>query len=115
MSSTFQRYPFRGFPPYVCDQSKVTSCCNSDHAYVYTIEFGYRPVSTFLPGLWSPEQKSVTKSKILAKTCCCCWTNDGKYFAVGHYNGIITIWTKVQSTMYTIIIMYNRSKLSQHG
>ena len=38
----------------------------------------------------------MTKSKILAKACCCCWTNDGQYFAVGHYNGIITIWTKVQ-------------------
>ena len=49
----------------------------------------------FLPDLWSPEQKLVTKSKILAKACCCYWTNDGQYFAVGHYNGIITIWTKV--------------------
>ena len=47
-------------------------------------------------GLWSPEQKSVTKSKILAKACCCCWTNDGQYFAVGHFSGVITIWTKVQ-------------------
>ena len=46
-------------------------------------------------GLWSPEQKSVTKSKILARACCCCWTNDGQYFAVGHYSGVITIWTKV--------------------
>ena len=45
-------------------------------------------------GLWSPEQKSMTKSKILAKACCCCWTNDGQYFAVGHYSGVITIWTK---------------------
>ena len=48
-----------------------------------------------LVGLWSPEQKSVTKSKILARACCCCWTNDGQYFAVGHYSGVITIWTKV--------------------
>ena len=54
-------------------------------------------------GLWSPEQKSVTKSKILAKACCCCWTNDGQYFAVGHYSGVITIWTKVvRSTLYIV-------------
>ena len=50
-------------------------------------------------GLWSPEQKSVTKSKILARACCCCWTNDGQYFAVGHYSGVITIWTKVVSQL----------------
>ena len=49
----------------------------------------------FLLGLWSPEQKSVTKNKIMAKACCCSWTNDGQYFAMGHYNGVITIWTKV--------------------
>ena len=55
-------------------------------------------------GLWSPEQKSVTKSKILARACCCCWTNDGQYFAVGHYSGVITIWTKVVN--YTCTYMY---------
>ena len=46
-------------------------------------------------GLWSPEQKAVSKSKISSKACCCGWTNDGQYFAVGHYNGMVTIWTKV--------------------
>ena len=41
----------------------------------------------------------MTKSKILAKACCCSWTNDGQYFAVGHYSGVITIWTKVNNLL----------------
>ena len=58
-------------------------------------------------GLWSPEQKSVTKSKILARACCCCWTNDGQYFAVGHYSGVITIWTKVVNYTSMYIRVHN--------
>ena len=46
-------------------------------------------------GLWSSELKAVTKHKVSAKVCSCSWTNDGQFFAIGMYNGVVTIWTKV--------------------
>ena len=45
-------------------------------------------------GLWSPEQKSVTKQKVNSKVLCLAWTNDGQYLALGHYNGNISIRDK---------------------
>ena len=47
------------------------------------------------PGLWSSELKSVSKHKVSSKVCSCSWTNDGQFFAIGMYNGVVTIWTKV--------------------
>ncbi|CAK8675911.1 intraflagellar transport protein 122 homolog [Clavelina lepadiformis] len=46
-------------------------------------------------GLWGPEQKSVNKHKINSRITCCSWTNDGQYVAMGMYNGIISIRTKL--------------------
>ncbi|XP_041457748.1 intraflagellar transport protein 122 homolog isoform X2 [Lytechinus variegatus] len=45
-------------------------------------------------GLWSMEQKSVSKHKVTSRITCCSWTNDGQYLALGLYNGCITIRTK---------------------
>ncbi|KAM6121200.1 intraflagellar transport protein 122 homolog [Pterocles gutturalis] len=45
-------------------------------------------------GLWSPEQKSVTKHKASSKITCCSWTNDGQYLALGMFNGIVSIRNK---------------------
>uniref|UniRef100_A0A2I3HUQ9 Intraflagellar transport protein 122 homolog n=1 Tax=Nomascus leucogenys TaxID=61853 RepID=A0A2I3HUQ9_NOMLE len=45
-------------------------------------------------GLWSPEQKSVSKHKSSSKIICCSWTNDGQYLALGMFNGIISIRNK---------------------
>ncbi|XP_013396252.1 intraflagellar transport protein 122 homolog isoform X2 [Lingula anatina] len=45
-------------------------------------------------GLWSPEQKSVSKHKVGSRITCCGWTNDGQYFAIGMYNGVISIRNK---------------------
>uniref|UniRef100_A0A8I5ZMU0 Intraflagellar transport protein 122 homolog n=1 Tax=Rattus norvegicus TaxID=10116 RepID=A0A8I5ZMU0_RAT len=45
-------------------------------------------------GLWSPEQKSVSKHKSNSKITCCSWTNDGQYLALGMSNGIISIRNK---------------------
>lgn len=46
-------------------------------------------------GLWSPEQKSVAKFKVSSRVTSCSWTNDGQYFAVGLFSGVITIRNKV--------------------
>jgi intraflagellar transport protein 122 len=42
-------------------------------------------------GLWSPEQKSVSKHKVPAKILSASWTNDGQYIALGMLNGHISI------------------------
>ncbi|XP_046555893.1 intraflagellar transport protein 122 homolog [Haliotis rubra] len=45
-------------------------------------------------GLWSPEQKSVSKHKVSSRVTCCSWTNDGQYLALGLYNGLVSIRNK---------------------
>lgn len=47
-------------------------------------------------GLWSPEQKTVNKNKIISQINCCCWNNDGSLFALGLSCGIVSIRFKVQ-------------------
>ncbi|BFZ08413.1 hypothetical protein BsWGS_11452 [Bradybaena similaris] len=61
----------------------------------------YNPVSHQLVscavtdfGLWSPEQKAVSKYKVSSRVTCCSWTNDGQYLAVGLYNGLVSIRNK---------------------
>ena len=46
-------------------------------------------------GLWSPEAKSVTKTKVASRITCCSWTNDGQYLAIGMFNGSVSIRAKV--------------------
>uniref|UniRef100_A0A8B9G727 Intraflagellar transport protein 122 homolog n=1 Tax=Amazona collaria TaxID=241587 RepID=A0A8B9G727_9PSIT len=48
----------------------------------------------FNQGLWSPEQKSVSKHKTSSKITCCSWTNDGQYLALGMFNGVVSIRNK---------------------
>lgn len=45
-------------------------------------------------GLWSPEHRIVAKRKVSSRVCSCSWTNDGQYFALGLFNGLVSIWTK---------------------
>ncbi|XP_061187801.1 intraflagellar transport protein 122 homolog isoform X4 [Saccostrea echinata] len=45
-------------------------------------------------GLWSPEQKNVSKHKVNSRITCCSWTNDGQYLALGLYNGLVSIRNK---------------------
>lgn len=62
----------------------------------------YNPVSHQLAscavsdfGLWSQEQKSVNKTKIMSRITCCGWTNDGQYLAIGLFSGSVSIRAKV--------------------
>ncbi|KAI9105021.1 WD40-repeat-containing domain protein [Phlyctochytrium arcticum] len=45
-------------------------------------------------GIWSPEQKSVTKLKVPARICAISWTPDGQFFALGLFNGHVSIRNK---------------------
>lgn len=44
-------------------------------------------------GLWSPNVKAVQKTRVNAKIVSCAWTDDGLYFALGMYNGAVSIRT----------------------
>lgn len=62
----------------------------------------YHPTSHLLAscsnadfGLWSPEQKNVTKTKLTGRITCCAWSADGQLLAFGLYNGQVHIRDKV--------------------
>lgn len=71
---------------------QILSCAISDIGIVY---FGILVYFTLLLGLWSPEHRNVAKRKVTCRVCSCSWTNDGQYFALGLFNGVVSIWTKV--------------------
>lgn len=61
----------------------------------------YNPVSQQLAsatatdlGLWSPEHKAVSKSKVSSKVLCLEWTSDGAYLAMGCYDGSVSVRDK---------------------
>ncbi|KAI9197284.1 WD40-repeat-containing domain protein [Polychytrium aggregatum] len=45
-------------------------------------------------GLWSPEQKSVSKYKVSSRILAVSWTSDGQCFALGMFNGNVSIRNK---------------------
>jgi len=45
--------------------------------------------------MWLVDQRGISKSKISSRAMSCSWTNDGQYFAVALYGGIISIRNKV--------------------
>ncbi|KAI8996741.1 hypothetical protein BC832DRAFT_598279 [Gaertneriomyces semiglobifer] len=46
-------------------------------------------------GIWSPEQKNVTKYKVPSRICASSWAPDGQHFALGLFNGSISIRNKL--------------------
>lgn len=61
----------------------------------------------FYIALWSSEQRTVARRKVPSRVCSCSWTNDGQYYALGLFNGQISIMTKVPYC--------NLSNLSNHS
>jgi intraflagellar transport protein 122 len=66
----------------------------------------YHPTSHLLAscsnadfGLWSPEQKNVTKTKLTGRITCCAWSADGQLLAFGLYNGQVHIRDKVNEKL----------------
>ncbi|ETV94469.1 hypothetical protein H310_11793 [Aphanomyces invadans] len=53
-------------------------------------------------GLWSPEQKSVAKHKVVSKILSASWSVDGEYLAMGMFNGQILIRDKQGGEKVTI-------------
>ena len=70
---------------------------------------GYNPVTHQLAsatatdiGLWSAEQKTVAKHRVLSKVLCLAWTNSGQYLALGHFNGDVSILDKIGNQKVSI-------------
>lgn len=42
-------------------------------------------------GIWTPDQKSVTKEKVTSRIVSACWSTDGTYFAIGTLGGLISV------------------------
>ncbi len=42
-------------------------------------------------GLWTPDQKQVTKEKVPSRIVACAWSSDGALLALGMINGMISI------------------------
>ncbi len=80
---------------------------------VYTVYIMYFSsftcISTCYSDLWSSEQNGLAKRKVSSRVCSCSWTSDGQFFALGLFNGSVTIWTKVSS----LFIM--RKSFSKNG
>lgn len=45
-------------------------------------------------GLWSQDQKSVSKNKVGSRILCMAWTNDGLHLAMGMFNGVVSLRDK---------------------
>ena len=80
----------------------------------------YHPTSHLLAscsngdfGLWSPEQKNVTKTKLTGRITCCAWSADGQLLAFGLYNGQVHIRDKVMVTKKSLV--EKRRSLFQEG
>lgn len=69
----------------------------------------YNPVSHQLAscscsdfGLWSPEQKSVSKHRVHCRVTSCSWTTDGLHLALGLVNGSISVRGRTGEERYRI-------------
>ncbi|KAJ1472731.1 intraflagellar transport 122 [Baffinella frigidus] len=57
-----------------------------------TLELASATASDF--GIWSPDQKSVSKHKIAAKATSLSWTSDGQLLAIGQFDGCVSVRQK---------------------
>lgn len=76
----------------VCEQALAYSPLTQQLASATATDFG----------LWSPEQKSVAKHKVPSKVLTLAWTSDGQYFALGHFNGCISVRDKTGNERFLI-------------
>ncbi len=42
-------------------------------------------------GLWTPDQKQVTKEKVPSRILCCAWCADGTLLALGMLSGLVSV------------------------
>lgn len=42
-------------------------------------------------GIWTPDQKQVTKEKVASRILSVCWSSDGNFLALGLLSGVVSI------------------------
>jgi len=62
-------------------------------------------------GLWSPEQKSVSKHKVTSQINSCSWSSDGHHLALALSTGYISIRNRVSSLYKAKNLFYASSDL----
>ena len=76
----------------------LASCTATEfgkHENLWVLLYVHKSGYCAVVGIWTTEQKSVPKHKVSSRICCCSWTNDGQYLALGLYNGTVSIRNKV--------------------
>lgn len=84
--SIIQKYlfKFKGIVKYAHSESVQSVSINPVTGQVLSC-------STSDFGMWSPDTKAVVKTKVAARICCSEWTPDGQHFAMGMFNGVVSI------------------------
>ncbi len=92
--------------PLATFRVRLVLCVGASHASFAACSPTVDVVETDF-GIFSPEQKAVSKYKVTAKVLCMSWSNDGQFLALGQYNGHISVRDKagVEKMRYVITLM----------
>jgi intraflagellar transport protein 122 len=76
------------------DPAAERHCCHAQCVEYnpVTLELASATGSDF--GIWSPDQKSVSKHKIAARATSVSWTSDGQLLAIGQFDGCVSVRQK---------------------
>lgn len=75
----------------------LLSCSFNDFGKIFKLFF-----VQFL-GIWTQNEKNVNKQKVNSRCTCCAWNSDGLYYAIGYFDGSISIRSIVGSTVCTFL------------